>query len=76
MPLHRGRALPRRPYLIAHLAILSVVQAANTAHAWGRLGHRVISHLAEKQLTPKTKAAMAELHEPGESLADASLSAD
>ena len=44
--------------------------------AWGRLGHRVISRLAEKQLTPKAKAAIAELLEPGESLADASLWAD
>jgi nuclease S1 len=42
----------------------------------GRLGHRVISRLAEKQLTPQAKAAIAELLEPGESLADASTWAD
>jgi S1/P1 Nuclease len=34
------------------------------------------SRLAEKQLTPKAKAAIAELLEPGESLADLSLSSD
>ena len=51
-------------------------QAESPAWAWGRLGHRVISRLAEKQLTPKAKAAIAELLEPGESLADASLWAD
>ena len=44
--------------------------------AWGRLGHRVISRLAEKQMTPKAKAAIADLLEPGESLADASTWAD
>jgi hypothetical protein len=46
------------------------------AWAWGRLGHWVISRIAEKQLTPAAKAAIAELLEPGESLADASLWAD
>ena len=49
---------------------------ATPAYAWGRLGHRVISRLAEKQLTPAAKAAIAELLEPGESLADASLWSD
>jgi nuclease S1 len=36
----------------------------------------VISRLAEQHLTPAAKAAVAELLEPGESLADASLWAD
>jgi hypothetical protein len=40
------------------------------------LGHRVSSRLAEKNLTPQAKAAIAELLEPGESLADASTWAD
>jgi hypothetical protein len=44
--------------------------------AWGRLGHRVISLLAEQRLSPKAKAAIAELLGPGESLSDASLWAD
>jgi hypothetical protein len=42
------------------------------AWAWGRLGHRVISRLAEQKLNPKAKLAIAALLEPGESLADAS----
>jgi hypothetical protein len=36
----------------------------------------VISRIAEKNLTPKAKAAIVALLEPGESLADASLWAD
>jgi nuclease S1 len=47
-----------------------------SAHAWGRLGHRVISRIAENNLNPKAKAAIAELLEPGESLGDASTWAD
>src|SRR5580658_7460012 len=49
---------------------------ATPAWAWGRLGHRVISRLAEKHMTPAAKAGVAALLEPGESLADASLWAD
>ncbi len=58
------------------VATATFIHASPSAHAWGRLGHRVISRLVEKQLTPKAKAAIAELLEPGESLADASLWAD
>jgi hypothetical protein len=49
---------------------------ATPAWAWGRLGHREIARIAEKSVTPKAKAAVAELLEPGESLADASTWAD
>ena len=56
--------------------VLATFNVATTAWAWGRLGHRVCSGIAEKRLTPKAKAAIAELLEPGESLADASLWAD
>jgi hypothetical protein len=55
------------------MTLVFALQAATPAWAWGHLGHRVISHLAEKQLTPRAKAAIAELLEPGEPLADASL---
>jgi nuclease S1 len=58
------------------LALLTALQAAPPARAWGRLGHRVISRIAEKELTPKAKVAIAELLDPGESLADASTWAD
>jgi nuclease S1 len=61
---------------ILSLTLLVISQAATPALAWGRLGHRVISRIAEMDLTPKAKAAIAELLEPGESLADASLWAD
>jgi hypothetical protein len=55
---------------------LVVAQTGTTARAWGRLGHRVIARLAERHLAPQAKAAIVELLEPGESLADASLWAD
>jgi nuclease S1 len=58
------------------LTTLVVLQTAPPAWAWGRLVHRVISRLAKKQLTPKAKTAIAELLEPAELLADASLWAD
>jgi S1/P1 Nuclease len=58
------------------LALLITLQSATPVWAWGRLGHRVISRLAERHLTPQAKAAILELVEPGESLADASLWAD
>jgi nuclease S1 len=67
---------PRRSWSTYVLTLLVALQTASPAWAWGRLGHRVISRLAEKQLTPKAMAAIAELLEPGESLADASLWAD
>jgi nuclease S1 len=65
-----------RTWFAIALTLLVALQTATPAWAWGRLGHRVISRLAEKQLTPQAKAAIAELLEPGESLADASTWAD
>jgi hypothetical protein len=70
------RAFCRRSYYIVALTFLIALQISSTAFAWGRLGHRVTSRLAERHLTPQAKAAIAELLEPGESLADASLWAD
>jgi hypothetical protein len=66
------RTFRRSPFVVA-LTVLVILQAAPPAWAWGRLGHRVISRLAEARLTPTAKAAIAELLEPGESLPDASL---
>jgi nuclease S1 len=65
-----------RSLVNAILTIAVALYTATPAWAWGRLGHRVISRLAEKQLTPQAKAAIAELLEPGESLADGSTWAD
>lgn len=67
---------PIRSGLTLALTILVALQTASPAWAWGRLGHRVISGLIEKRLTPTANAAIAELLKPGESLADASLWAD
>jgi hypothetical protein len=68
--------LPGRTWLTVTLTLLVSIQTATPALAWGRLGHRVISRLAERHLTPQAKAAIAELLESGESVADASLWAD
>jgi S1/P1 Nuclease len=77
---HQAKALERirhaRRWFVIALALLVALQSTTPAWAWGRLGHRVISRLAEKQLTKKAKAAIAELLENGESLADASTWAD
>jgi nuclease S1 len=58
------------------VAFAASFYTGTSAYAWGRLGHRVISRLAEKQMTPAAKAGVAALLEPGESLADASTWAD
>ena len=49
---------------------------AGEALAWGRMAHRAATRLAESRLTPEARAAIRELLEPGESLADASTWAD
>ncbi len=67
----RGRSL-----FVSALALLLLFQVSAPVWAWGRLGHRVISKLAEKKLNPKAKAAIAELLDEGESIADASTWAD
>ena len=66
----------RRSFLVFPLASLIAFQSATPAYAWGKVGHRVISQIAEKHLTPRAKAAIVALLEPGESLADASTWAD
>jgi len=68
--------MPRRSVFVVALTVLVIAGTTRPTWAWGRLGYRVISRLAEQHLTPKAKAAIAELLEPGESLADASLWAD
>jgi hypothetical protein len=62
--------MPRLSRFVVAFAFVVVFRTATTVWAWGRLGHRAISRIAEKQLTPRAKAAIAELLEPGESLAD------
>jgi nuclease S1 len=66
----------RRSWFAFSVTLLAALQPATPAWAWAPLGHRVISRLAEKHMTPAAKAAVAALLEPGESLADASTWAD
>ncbi|MDG3002228.1 S1/P1 nuclease [Paludisphaera mucosa] len=67
----------RRPRLVTLLAVLMAFhQAVPQAWAWGPIGHRVVGRFAEARLSPKAKAAVAALLEPGETLADASTWAD
>jgi hypothetical protein len=63
-----SRRLPRPSWFVITRTLLVVLQTATPTWTWGRLGHRVISRLAEKELTPTATAAIAELLEPGESL--------
>ncbi len=51
-------------------------QSAGPVWAWGRLGHRVVAEFADRHLSPTVRAEIAEILEPGESLADASTWAD
>jgi hypothetical protein len=78
MPISAGR--PRqadsRRRFVSGLALLISLQAATPASGWARLGHRLTARLAERHLKPTAKAAIAELLEPGETLADASTWAD
>jgi hypothetical protein len=67
------RAIPTSRRSIAFLTALATLLSAPPAFGWGRIGHRTSSRLCETLLTPATKAAIRELLEPGESLADASL---
>src|SRR5262245_31655917 len=58
------------------VAVVVATQLTPPVRAWGRLGHRLTARLADRDLTPQAKAAVAALLAPGESLADASMWAD
>jgi nuclease S1 len=47
-----------------------------SALGWGRMAHRASAKLADSRLSPRARAAIRDLLEPGESLADASTWAD
>jgi hypothetical protein len=57
-------------------ALLSVTMLPTPALGWGRLGHRLIGHVAADRLSPSARLAVTSILEPGESLADASTWAD
>jgi hypothetical protein len=44
--------------LIVILTILAALHTAPSVWAWGRLGHRLTSRIAERRLTPEAKAAI------------------
>jgi len=58
------------------LAATLIAITAQPAMAWGRVAHRASAKLAESRLSPRTRAMIRQLLEPGESLADASTWAD
>jgi nuclease S1 len=76
MPVSRSPGRIGHSWLVFAATLLGILGATAPARAWGRLGHRVIARLADKQLTSQAKAAIVELLAPGESLADASTWAD
>jgi hypothetical protein len=57
------------------LSILSVIVIAFSLISWGVIGHRTIALIAEQNLTPQAKAAVADLLD-GQSMADVSCWAD
>jgi hypothetical protein len=57
-----GRATARRSWFTFALTVLVALQSATPACARSRLGHRGISRLAEKRLTPAARAAIATSH--------------
>ncbi len=61
------------PAVVAAVLPLGLAQSAL---AWGRMGHRASARIAESRLSPRAKAIIRDLLEPGESLADASTWAD
>lgn len=61
-----------RARIIIPIIASLIVVTATPAWAWGPLGHRAAARLAERHLTPQARAAVRELLEPGETLAEAS----
>jgi hypothetical protein len=66
----------RTTVLASLLALTALLGCSSRAHAWGRIGHRVISRFSERQLTAKGSAEISAILAEGESIADASLWAD
>jgi nuclease S1 len=62
--------------LQAGVALFLLLSLAQPAAAWGPRAHRASAKLAESRLSPRAKAIIRDLLEPGESLADASTWAD
>ncbi len=76
MVVARSRDLETRFWCVVVLGLLVILQMSPPVWAWGPLGHRVIGRLAERNLNPKAKKALAALLEDAETIADASTWAD
>ena len=63
----KGMSLPLRMVLLAVGAILFLIGLTRPALAWGRMGHRASARLAESRLSPRAKAMIRDLLEPGDS---------
>ncbi len=74
--VRRRTVRPSRSLLAALGAVFLILAPAQVALAWGRMGHRASANLADSRLSPRTRAIIRDLLEPGESLADASTWAD
>ncbi|WZO97162.1 S1/P1 nuclease [Isosphaeraceae bacterium EP7] len=70
-----SRNAPRTLILLC-LAVSMLASSATEAVAWGPVGHRASAMIAEFRLSKEARAAIRDLLEPGESLADASTWAD
>jgi hypothetical protein len=75
-PQKTPRAIPGLCLFVAAFSAVLLLIPARAALAWGRLAHRASAKLADSRLSPRTRAMIRELLEPGESLADASTWAD
>ena len=75
-PVRRGATAGPRPLVVGLLIGALIAAMPRPAGAWGRLGHRASARLAESRLSPRARAVIRDLLEPGESLADASTWAD
>ena len=62
--------------LAVFLASAVLAGSLNPAYGWGRFGHRASAKLAESYLSPAARAAIRDILEEGETLADASTWAD
>ena len=63
-----------RSSLVTIAAFMTVLFVPGTLWSWGRLGHRASAMLADSRLTPAAVAAIHNLLEPGEDLAEISTS--
>jgi hypothetical protein len=62
----------RRPLLASGLAALFLLGQTSPAWAWGRNGHRIVAKFAQTRLNSAARAAILDILEDGEDIADAS----